>query len=206
MARAQHEKIADTEYNIFTLIEQRYSPRTFKNEPIKEEHLDKLFEAARWSASSNNIQPWRFVYAEKESEAYQTIFDCLSDFNKKWANNAPLLMLSAYKEKTEDGTENFHALHDLGLSLGTMTMQAQYLGIALHHMAGVDWQQAQRAFQVPEGYHITTAIAIGYYGGDLSILPNDLQQQETKPRSRMPYKQFAYKKYLGLNREKNTNF
>jgi hypothetical protein len=50
---------------------------------------------------------------------------------------------------------------------------------------------------VPEGYHITTAIAIGYYGGDLSILPNDLQQQETKPRSRMPYKQFAYKNTWG---------
>lgn len=193
MVFAQLEKLADIDYNIFTLIEQRYSPRTFKSEFIKDEHLNKLFESARWSASSNNIQPWRFIYAEKGTASYNCIYECLSDFNKKWAHNAPLLMLTAYKEKGEDGKENFHAMHDLGLSLGMMTMQAQYLGIALHHMAGVNWQKAQEAFEVPEGYHITTAIAVGYYGGDLNKLPSDLQIQETSPRIRMPFNEFAFK-------------
>lgn len=193
MKGKQIEKMANTEYNIFTLIEQRYSPRIFKDEKIKEQDLHKLFEAVRWAASSNNIQPWRFIYAEKGTDAYEAIFECLSDFNKKWAKNAPLLVVSAYKESTDDGKENFHALHDLGLSLGSMTVQAQYLGIGLHHMAGVNWKKAQDVFNVPDGYHITTAIAIGYYGGDLNVLPSDLQKQETSPRKRMPSNQFAFK-------------
>ncbi|MCX7550075.1 nitroreductase family protein [Xanthomarina sp. F2636L] len=187
------ENIADTDYEIFALLKQRYSPRTFKKEAIKERHLKQLFEAVRWSASSNNLQPWRFIYAEKGTKAFKNIYNCLSDFNKSWTKNAPVLMFSVYKEKTKDGKENFHALHDLGLSLGSMTVQAQYLGIAVHHMAGVDWEKAQKEFNVPEGYHISTAIAIGYYGGDLEDLPEELQKQETAKRMRISQQEFAFK-------------
>lgn len=66
-------------------------------------------------------------------------------------------------------------------------------GIGLHHMAGVDWEKAHKEFNVPKGYHITTAIALGYYGGDLETLPEDLQQQETAQRTRQPIASFAYK-------------
>ena len=187
------DNIANTDNEIIAFLKQRYSPRIFSEEVIDEEEVAQLFEAVRWSASSNNKQPWRFIYAEKNSEAYDKIYDCLSDFNKKWANNAPLLILTAYKEKTDDGKDNFHALHDLGLSLGNMTVQAQYMGIGLHHMAGVDWKKAQKEFNVPEGYHITTAIAAGYYGGALENLPEDLQEQETAERTRQPLASFAFK-------------
>ena len=190
--QVQLENIADCDYEIFALLKQRYSPRTFKEEKIKKQHLHQLFEAARWSSSSNNNQPWRFIYAEKNTDAYQNIVSCLSDFNKKWVANAPLLMLSVYKENTDDGKENFHALHDLGLSLGNMTTQAQYMGIALHHMAGIDWQKAQKVFKVPEGYHITTAIALGYYGGELDKLSEELQNEEIKQRKRMKQTEFAF--------------
>ncbi|GAL68352.1 nitroreductase family protein [Jejuia pallidilutea] len=187
------DNIANTDNEIIAFLKQRYSPRIFSETKIENEHIAQLFEAVRWSASSNNLQPWRFIYAEKNSEAYDRIYNCLSDFNKKWANNAPLLVLTAYKEKTDDGKDNFHALHDLGLCLGNMTVQAQYMGIGLHHMAGVDWEKAHKEFNVPKGYHITTAIALGYYGGDLETLPEDLQQQETAQRTRQPIASFAYK-------------
>ncbi|HLV14908.1 MAG TPA: nitroreductase family protein [Xanthomarina sp.] len=193
------ENIADTDYEIFALLKQRYSPRIFKKEPIKKIHLNQLFEAIRWSASSNNLQPWRFIYAEKGSKAYEKIFNCFSSFNKSWVRNAPVLVLTAYKEKTNSGKENFHALHDLGLSLGLMTVQAQYLGIAVHHMAGLDWKKAQEVFQVPEGYHISTGIALGYYGGDLNDLPEDLQREETANRERMSIQEFAFKEAWNPN-------
>jgi len=191
--QVQLQNIAECDYEIFALLKQRYSPRTFKDLALKEQHIKQLFEAVRWSASSNNVQPWRFIYAEKNSDGYREILSCLSDFNKQWAENAPFLMLTAYKKETDDGKENFHALHDLGLSLGGMTMQAQYLGIALHHMAGVDWKKAQKKFNIPEGYHLTSAIALGYYGGDLEKLSTELQLQELEERERIPQEKFAFK-------------
>lgn len=191
----QLENIADCDYEIFALLKQRYSPRTFKDKKISVQHLHQLFEAVRWAPSSHNQQPWRFLYAEKGSNAYQRILDNLTNSNKIWAKNAPLLMLTAYRKKTNKGKEYFHALHDLGMGLGAMTVQAQYMGIAMHHMAGLDYQNAQHIFNIPDEYHIATAIALGYYGGEVEKLPPKLRDLEVGERQRMPQNQFAYKNY-----------
>lgn len=188
----QIDKIAKTEYDIYPLLSQRYSPRIFEDKKISDNELHQLFEAVRWAASSNNVQPWRFIVTKKGTEAYKKLVACLSDFNQKWVENAPVLVLCGYKKNMDNGKENFHALHDLGLSLGNMTVQAQNMDIALHHMAGVDWQKAHEVFNVPEGYHIATALAIGYYGGDVDNLPEDLQKQEKAERERKPQSEFVF--------------
>ncbi len=185
------EKKAKTDYDINPLIAHRWSPRVFADKAVETEKLHQLFEAARWAASSNNGQPWRFMFAKKGSDAYQTIFDHLADFNKQWCKNAPVLMLTAYKKQFDNGKDNFHAGHDLGLAIGNMSIQAQSLGLALHSMAGVNWQKAHETFNVPDGYHILTAVAIGYYGGDINDLPEDLQKAEKGERKRMKQTEFA---------------
>jgi len=187
------QKKANTDYDIHSLLTERWSPRMFDEKPVEDEKLNQLFEAARWAASSNNGQPWRFMYAHKGSDEYNRIFDHLADFNKQWVKNAPVLMLTAYKKKFDNGKENFHAPHDLGLAIGNFSAQAQSMGIAVHSMAGVDWQKAHKTYNVPDGYHITTAVALGYYGGDISNLPEDLQKAEKGDRKRMAQTEFVAK-------------
>ena len=196
------DKIAGNDYEIYALLKQRYSPRVFDEKPIDDTNLKRLFEAVRWSASSSNLQPWRFIYAHKGSDGYDKILNCLSDFNQTWASNAPVLMLTAYKENKPDGEENFHALHDLGLGMGSLSVQAQYMGIAVHHMAGVDWKKAQEVFEVPEGYHVTTAVALGYYGGELEKLSDELKEQETADRTREPQHKFVFENTWNNTQEK----
>lgn len=188
----QKKKEAETNVEILPRLKSRWSPRVFEEKSIPQEEIDRLFEASRWAASSYNRQPWRFIYAKKGSEAYDKMIGCMVEFNQQWAKNAPLLIFTAYKEKTDEGDDNFHALHDLGLSLGNMSMQAESMNIAMHHMAGIDWKKAQKVFDVPEGFHVTTAIALGYYGGDLSKLPEDLREQETGKRERKPQSEFVF--------------
>ncbi len=184
-------KTADADHPIRKEIAQRWSPRMFDDEGISPEKIESLLEAARWAPSSNNQQPWRFIYAFRGSDGYDKIFDCLSEFNQKWVRNAPVLVLTAYQEKFGSGKDNFHALHDLGLAVGNITFQAQNMGIALHQMAGVNWKKAHEVFNVPDGYHVATAIAIGYYGGDPSNLPDDLKKLELKERTRKPLDEIA---------------
>lgn len=185
-------KTAKTEYPVIDIIKKRYSPRVFAKKDIDKTTFHTLMEAVRWAASSRNEQPWRFIYAFRGSDGYEKIYSILSENNQKWTKNAPLLILAAYKENFNHGKENFHALHDLGLALGNMTAQAQSMGIGLHHMAGVNWQKAHEIFNVPEGYHVSTAIAVGYYGGDPAELPEKLAQTETAERKRKPQKEFLF--------------
>jgi len=54
-----------------------------------------LFEAARWAPSSYNNQPWRFIYAERDSEYWDAFLSLLVPFNKAWAQHAGVLIIVA---------------------------------------------------------------------------------------------------------------
>ena len=70
----------------------RWSPRAFLPDPVPEEDIITMFEAARWSPSCFNEQPWRFVYAHRpdDLESFRAV---LTESNQVWANKAPLLIL-----------------------------------------------------------------------------------------------------------------
>ena len=77
-----------SQYNINPLLLHRWSPRAMSGEEISDTELMRLFEAARWAPSSYNGQPWRFIYAKRNSEPWDKLFSLMVDFNKSWAKNA----------------------------------------------------------------------------------------------------------------------
>ena len=83
------DKPANTQYPIHELIAARWSPRVFAQRPVEAGKLYRIFEAARWAASSFNEQPWGFIVATKQDEdAHRAIADCLVEGNRKWAELA----------------------------------------------------------------------------------------------------------------------
>ncbi|MGD1843539.1 MAG: nitroreductase family protein [Thermonemataceae bacterium] len=191
-------KTTPTDYEIHDLLKKRWSPRVFSEKPVSEAELKQLLEAGRWAASSNNLQPWRIIWGRKGDGVFKRIFDCLHDFNKQWADNASVLIVGAYKTHRDDGKENFHALHDLGLFMGNLSLQATTMNIALHQMAGIDPEKTIQTFSFPEGYHVATAVAVGYYGGEVDKLPENLQKMETKEvRERKPQSEWAFNGNFG---------
>ena len=56
-----------SDYPIHEMFLNRWSPRAFTGQPITQEELLTMLEAARWAASSYNSQPWRFLYALRDT-------------------------------------------------------------------------------------------------------------------------------------------
>lgn len=187
-------KPASNKYPIIELIKNRWSPRVFSDKEISEETLHSLLEAGRWAPSSNNLQPWKIIYGFKDSDTYDRIYNCLADFNKLWANNSQVLIAGIFKKTMEDDEkENFHALHDLGSFMTNLSLQAQSMDIAVHQMAGIDFKKAAKEFNVPDNHHVATAVAVGYYGGEVSDLPEDLQKPENDiNRKRKEISEFTF--------------
>ena len=52
---------------------ERWSPRAFAPELMAEETLLTMLEAARWAASSFNAQPWRLVYALRDTPHWNSL-------------------------------------------------------------------------------------------------------------------------------------
>ncbi|MAZ28468.1 MAG: nitroreductase [Cytophagaceae bacterium] len=194
MSKSQTKKTAPTTFDLLPEIRERWSPRVFSDRPVTRATLDILLEAGRWAPSSNNIQPWVIIYGIKGDETYQRIFDCFGEFNKSWAGNAPVLMLIAYNKYGQDGKkENFHATYDCGQYMAMFSIQAQHEGIAVHQMAGINHAAADKEFKLPEHYYVATGVALGYYGGDPAVLPEELRKMEIKQeRERKPHGEFVF--------------
>lgn len=170
---------------IHPLIKKRWSPRAFLPDVPDRAELFQLFEAARWAASSFNEQPWYFILARQDDEAFDRMVECLSEGNKKWAPKAPVLMLTVAKTFFErNGKDNRHAYHDLGLAMGNMSIQASSMDLYIHQMAGFDTEKARELFEIPKGYDPVAMVAIGYLG-DPSTLPEDLQAKEGRKDRRV---------------------
>jgi len=186
------EKPADTQYPIHDLLRRRWSPRAFEDRPVEPEKLRSLLEAARWAPSSNNEQPWRFLVAVKENKAeHDRLFNCLVEGNQKWADRAPVLLLSVAKLQFEDGSLNRHALHDTGMAAENLVLQGMAIGLFAHQMAGFRIDQARGDCQIPEGYEPVAMIAVGY-PGDPALLSDRLRAREAQPRVRKPVTEFVY--------------
>ncbi|HLW33606.1 MAG TPA: nitroreductase family protein [Aequorivita sp.] len=188
------KKNTPIDYPILESIKNRWSPRMFAQTPIVEADTKLLLEAGRWAASCNNVQPWRVIWGIKGTEMYDRIFNCLDDFNKQWCVNSQMLWINAFKKTMgKDDKENFHALHDLGLFMGNVIHQANSMGIAVHQMAGVQFKKAHSEFHFTDDYHVATAVAFGYYGGDAEDLPEDLIKGELQVnRVRNQQQDFAF--------------
>ncbi|MEO0588387.1 MAG: nitroreductase family protein, partial [Planctomycetota bacterium] len=80
------------------IVKRRWSPRAFADRPVEDHKLRCILEAARWSASSYNEQPWRFILAKKADGApFDTALSCLAEANQAWAKNAPILLITFVK-------------------------------------------------------------------------------------------------------------
>lgn len=177
---------------VLPAVLNRWSPRSFASRDVSPEDLMKVFEAARWTASSYNEQPWRYLVGTRGSETYKKIFSTLIGFNQGWAGSAPVLILGVASTKfSHNGTPNGYALHDLGAASSYLTLQASELGLKTHQMAGFDHEAARKAFEIPEDYALGSVIALGYQGEPAALGHEQMIAMEIAPRERKALSEFV---------------
>lgn len=183
------ERKAITSVPIHDLLARRWSPRAFDaNRPVTRKQLVTVLEAGRWAPSCNGDEPWRYLVWDRtrDPEGWQKAFDCLSDSNKKWVKNVPLLMLScAGSIFGATGKPNRWTQHDTGAASVSMALQAVALGLIIHQMGGYDAEKARAAFAIPAEYTPMAMIALGYQA-EPDILDEETKAKELRPRARKP--------------------
>lgn len=177
-------------HDVNELFLKRWSPRAMSGESLSEEQLMSLFEAARWAPSSYNNQPWRFVYARRDTKQWNSLFNLLGDFNKIWAQNAAVLVVVVSKKVFDhnDKPSRTHAF-DAGAAWENLALQGSLMGLAIHAMEGFDYDKARHVLKIPEEYEIQAMVAIGKLGKK-DALPPDMQTREI-PSKRKPVSEFV---------------
>jgi len=187
------DKPAKNDYPLTELIARRWSPRAFDGQPVPTTALRSALEAARWSASCFNEQPWRYIVARRDDpENFERAVDCLSDGNKPWAPKAGALLISVARTTfSHNDKPNRHAWHDVGQASALFTIQALSEDLWVHQMAGFSADRARESFGIPEGFEPVAMMAVGRQG-DASDLPEKIAERERAPRSRRTQDEFVF--------------
>jgi len=161
MSSAPDFSLRDPEEGVNELFHQRWSPRTFKSMPIPKENLRMIFDAARWTPSCYNEQPWLFITSTEKT--HHIFANLLLEGNQTWAKSAPVIgFVIANRHFQRNGKENGFFEFDSGAAWMSLTMQARKLGLYTHGMGGVKFDEVYTALNIDVNQkQVLCAFALG---------------------------------------------
>jgi len=165
------------EFDINPLIVGRWSSRAMSGEEIDHDELMSLFEAAKWAPSSYNGQPWRFIYAKRNTADWERLYDLLGEGNKSWAKNGSVLMVLISKKISDEGEPYRVHSFDAGSAFENMALEAVSRDLVIHPLEGFDNVKAAKVLEVPDEYEVEIMIVVGKRG-KTSDLPPQLAERE----------------------------
>lgn len=146
------------------LLSRRWSPVAFDvRHELTPADVEVLLEAARWSPSAGNSQPWAFITALRGDVRHRRLVGHLARSAARWAPDASLLVANLshrYVEGTDWEYSEF-SHYDLGQAVACMSFQAQAMGLYARQFRAFDRAGIASEFEVPAHWEVTTLSAVG---------------------------------------------
>ena len=121
----------------------------------------------------------------------------LREGNQTWARHAAVLMIAVTQTVRDSDKPNRHAVHDLGLAISQMVLQALDRGLYTHQMGGFFPDKVRALYQIPEGFEAFTAIAMGYRSASLEQLDDAQRGREAAPTAASSLERHGLQRALG---------
>ena len=150
--------------DIITLIKNRYSVRDFLPDPLPQEVIDDMIEAARLAPSAQNRQPWRYVIiTEPEKIKELTKHTGLIGLSNYFIKDAPCLVIAcADVKKNLKLNQQDYYLVDVAISFHQMILAAWAHGVGSCWMAAFNEEKLARYLELPKNYRIVAMSPFGY--------------------------------------------
>jgi len=169
---------------VLEAIKTRRSIRKYTTDPIDDQTLATVLEAARWAPSWANTQCWRFVVV-RDSATKSKLADTLNETNpaRDAIRNAPLV-IAACAELGKAGRKEGEIVTDKGdwfmfdvaLAMQNLVLAAHSLGLGTVYVGRFDAKEAARILAVPEGYCAVAMTPLGY----------PAETKDPRPRKELP--------------------
>ena len=142
------------------LAKKRYSCRDYKPQPIEEEKLMKVLEAARIAPSACNLQPWKFIVI-REKENLERI---CSTYKREWIRTAPavIIVCGDHEESWKRSDHKDHCDVDISIAIDHMTLQAAELDLGTCWVCNFDAMKCAELFEIPSHLEPIALLPIGY--------------------------------------------
>jgi len=150
--------------DVFEAIRSRRSVRTFTNQPVSDEEVMKLIDAARWAPSAGNIQPWEFTVV-RDPEIKRELSAAALD--QTFIKEAPVvIVVCANQLRSARGYGsrgvNLYCLQDTAAATQNMLLAAYALGLATCWIGAFQEEEAKKVLKIPNGVRPIAIIPVGH--------------------------------------------
>jgi len=162
--------------DFYKVIQTRRSVRSYKKNPIPEEVLNRVLEAARVAPSGSNLQPWKFILVKDDALKQKMVSAC---DNQKFVAEGPLIVVACGKKLLFNRggyMGEMSMLVDVSIAFTHLILAARAEGLGTCWIGAFENDEIKRLLKVPDGYEVVAATPLGYPSEDVF----------TEPRNRKP--------------------
>ena len=142
------------------IIKGRRSIRSFQDKEIPDNEIEMILEAARWTPSASNRQPWEFIVI-KDKEFKKKIATTASYGG--FMNQAPVLIAIIGKIHI---SQKWYII-DTSLVTMNMMLMAWSLGIGTCWIGAMNREQARKVLELDDSDYVATILPFGYPKGKI---------------------------------------
>jgi len=185
--------------DLLKAIHERRSIRRYRQDPVPEEIIVEILEAARRSPSWANTQVWRFIVVKDQAikeRLASEIFPGGSNPARQAIVDAPALICVAAKRELAGFYKGQAAtdkgdwfMFDAGIAMEHIVLAAWNFGLGTVHVGLFDAKKAEEILKIPDGFSITAMTPLGYF--------DETPGEAPKFTPRKPLKEIAYLNAFG---------
>ncbi len=152
--------------DFYEVINTRRSVRSYKSDPIPEEVLKRVLNAARFAPSGGNRQPTRFILIRDEKRKKQLVPLCNG---QSFISQAPVVIAGCGQDiRINRGgyMGKLSMLIDVAIAFDHLTLAARAEGLGTCWIGSFDNSGIKKFLKVPEDFHIVALTPLGYPLGD----------------------------------------
>lgn len=140
------------------VVRKRRSVREYKPNPVPEEDIEYVLEAARLAPSWANSQCWKFIVVTDE-----TLKEKVAKAGNRWIAQAPVL-IAACADPSKPGTKGDQEYYmlDIGIAMEHLILAATDKGLGTCWIGAFDEKTAKEALNVPEKIRVVAITPLGY--------------------------------------------
>ncbi len=162
--------------NLLGIVRGRRSIRRFKPDPVPEEDLVEILEAATWAPSAGNAQPWRFIVVRDPGLKRGLVAAALG---QDFVAEAPVVIvvcadLERARRAYGDRGVGLYCIQDTAAATQNMLLVAHAKGLGTCWVGAFSEEDVRKTLSLPAGLRPVALVPLGY------------PAQEPRPRPRRP--------------------
>lgn len=139
--------------DVLTAIKTRRSIRQFKDEPVPEDRLQAVLEAARQAPSAGNRQNWKFVVV-RDKATREKLADAAN--GQAFVGRAPVVIVCC----APDPSLKWHMV-DVAIAIDHMVLSAHALGLGTCWVGAFNEAKVKEVLGIPDEVRIVQILPLG---------------------------------------------